>query len=224
MKNILVAEDDKDIVELLALYLESNNYTVFKSYNGEEALDIFKNNKIDLVLADIMMEKKDGYELLKEIRAISDVPFVIISAKTQDNDKILGLNLGADVYITKPFNPLEVLAYINAIFRRNSLDKPLVIGDIKLDLVNFKAYKKDIDLNLTNSEFKMLSMLMKNAGKIFTKNELYECLGNTYCDDDNTVMVHIFNIRSKIEDDPTNPKYIVTVRGLGYKFLESYYE
>lgn len=224
MKNILIAEDDKDIVELLTLYLESNNYQVFKSYNGKEAWDIFNKNKIDLVLADIMMDEVDGYELLKKIRTISDVPFIIVSAKAQDNDKILGLNLGADVYITKPFNPLEVLAYIKTIFRRSSTDKIIIFHDLKLDLESYKAYKKGVDLNLTSSEIKMLAMMMKNVGKIFTKNELYSCLGNSYCYDDNTVMVHISNIRSKIEDDPSNPKYIVTVRGLGYKFLENYYE
>ena len=217
MKNILIAEDDKDIVELLALYLESSNYNVFKSYNGVDALDVFNNNAIDLILADVMMEKMDGYELVKEIRKISDVPVIFVSAKNEDNDRILGLNLGADAYITKPFNPLEVLAYINALFRRlSSNNKNILIGDIKLDLETYQVYKKDKLLNLTTAEIKILALLMKNPGKVFTKYQLYENINNNFGDDDNTIMVHISNLRSKLDDKDS--KYIVTVRGLGYKF------
>ncbi|MCX4253900.1 MAG: response regulator transcription factor [Bacilli bacterium] len=217
MKNILIAEDDKDIVELLALYLESSNYNVFKSYNGVDALDVFNNNAIDLILADVMMEKMDGYELVKEIRKVSDVPVIFVSAKNEDNDRILGLNLGADAYITKPFNPLEVLAYINALFRRlSSNNKNILIGDIKLDLETYQVYKKDKLLNLTTAEIKILALLMKNPGKVFTKYQLYENINNNLGDDDNTIMVHISNLRSKLDDKDS--KYIVTVRGLGYKF------
>lgn len=217
MKNILIAEDDKDIVELLALYLESSNYNVFKSYNGVDALEIFNNNALDLILADVMMEKMDGYELVKEIRKISDVPVIFVSAKNEDNDRILGLNLGADAYITKPFNPLEVLAYINALFRRlSSNNKNILIGDIKLDLETYQVYKKDKLLNLTTAEIKILALLMKNPGKVFTKYQLYENINNNLGDDDNTIMVHISNLRSKLDDKDS--KYIVTVRGLGYKF------
>ncbi|MCI8671263.1 MAG: response regulator transcription factor [Bacilli bacterium] len=217
MKNILIAEDDKDIVELLALYLESSNYNVFKSYNGVDALEIFNNNALDLILADVMMEKMDGYELVKEIRKVSDVPVIFVSAKNEDNDRILGLNLGADAYITKPFNPLEVLAYINALFRRlSSNNKNILIGDIKLDLETYQVYKKDKLLNLTTAEIKILALLMKNPGKVFTKYQLYENINNNLGDDDNTIMVHISNLRSKLDDKDS--KYIVTVRGLGYKF------
>jgi DNA-binding response OmpR family regulator len=217
MKNILIAEDDKDIVELLALYLESSNYNVFKSYNGVDALDVFNNNAIDLILADVMMEKMDGYELVKEIRKVSDVPVIFVSAKNEDNDRILGLNLGADAYITKPFNPLEVLAYINALFRRlSSNNKNILIGDIKIDLETYQVYKKDKLLNLTTAEIKILALLMKNPGKVFTKYQLYENINNNFGDDDNTIMVHISNLRSKLDDKDS--KYIVTVRGLGYKF------
>lgn len=217
MKNILIAEDDKDIVELLALYLESSNYNVFKSYNGVDALDVFNNNAIDLILVDVMMEKMDGYELVKEIRKVSDVPVIFVSAKNEDNDRILGLNLGADAYITKPFNPLEVLAYINALFRRlSSNNKNILIGDIKLDLETYQVYKKDKLLNLTTAEIKILALLMKNPGKVFTKYQLYENINNNLGDDDNTIMVHISNLRSKLDDKDS--KYIVTVRGLGYKF------
>jgi len=219
MKNILIAEDDKDIVELLTLYLESNNYNVYKSYNGKEALTIYNEKTIDLVIADVMMEVMDGYELIKNIRKFSDVPVIFLSAKASDNDRILGLNLGADAYITKPFNPLEVLAYINAIFRRTSKEsKTISIGNIKLDLDNFLVYKDDELLNLTTAEIKILALLMKNPGKVFTKYQLYEAISNNYCFDDNTIMVHISNLRSKLEDNVSKSKYIVTVRGLGYKF------
>lgn len=219
MKNILIAEDDKDIVELLTLYLESNNYNVYKSYNGKEALAIFNANEIDLVIADVMMDVMDGYELVKNIRKISDVPVIFASAKTADNDRILGLNVGADAYITKPFNPLEVLAYINAILRRTTnANKNIIAGNIKLDLDNFEVYKDDKLLSLTTAEIKILALLMKNPGKVFTKYQLYEAISNNYCFDDNTVMVHISNLRSKLEDNANKPKYIVTVRGLGYKF------
>lgn len=219
MKNILIAEDDKDIVELLTLYLESNNYNVYKSYNGKEALAIFNANEIDLVIADVMMDVMDGYELVKNIRKISDVPVIFASAKTADNDRILGLNVGADAYITKPFNPLEVLAYINAILRRTTnANKNIIAGNIKLDLDNFEVYKDDKLLSLTTAEIKILALLMKNPGKVFTKYQLYEAISNNYCFDDNTIMVHISNLRSKLEDNANKPKYIVTVRGLGYKF------
>lgn len=219
MKNILIAEDDKDIVELLTLYLESNNYNVYKSYNGKEALAIFNSNEIDLVIADVMMDVMDGYELVKNIRKISDVPVIFASAKTADNDRILGLNVGADAYITKPFNPLEVLAYINAILRRTTnANKNIIAGNIKLDLDNFEVYKDDKLLSLTTAEIKILALLMKNPGKVFTKYQLYEAISNNYCFDDNTIMVHISNLRSKLEDNANKPKYIVTVRGLGYKF------
>ena len=161
MKNILIAEDDKDIVELLALYLESSNYNVFKSYNGVDALDVFNNNAIDLILADVMMEKMDGYELVKEIRKVSDVPVIFVSAKNEDNDRILGLNLGADAYITKPFNPLEVLAYINALFRRlSSNNKNILIGDINLDLETYQVYKKDKLLSVTTAVCGCVALLM----------------------------------------------------------------
>jgi len=219
MKNILIAEDDKDIVELLALYLESNNYNVYKSYNGKGALNIFKENTIDLIIADVMMDVMDGYELIKSIRKFSEVPVIFLSAKSSDNDRILGLNLGADAYITKPFNPLEVLAYINAIFRRTKNDnKTIILGNIKLDLDNFLVYKDEKLLTLTTAEIKILALLMKNPGKVFTKYQLYEAISNNYCFDDNTVMVHISNLRSKLEENASKPKYIVTVRGLGYKF------
>ena len=155
--NVLIAEDDESIVELLTLYLNSNGFNVISANDGEAAMELLRHRKTDIVLVDIMMSKMNGYELIKAIRQENNLPIIIISAKNEDSDKILGLNLGADAYITKPFNPLEVIAYVRAMLRRY------------------------------------------------------------YENDDRTMMVHISNIRAKIEDDPANPKYIKTVRGLGYK-------
>lgn len=227
-KNILIAEDDHDIKELLTLYLESNDFKVFLASDGCEALKIFNAEKIDLALIDIMMPNMSGYELVKEIRKVKNIPIIIMSAKSMDTDKVLGLNLGADAYITKPFNPLEVIAYINALLRRcydfndEIKDVPsslICIGELCLDLEKYLLRKNNNIVPLTSTEIKILSMLMKSPERVFTKAKLYECInGDIYANDENTMMVHISNLRAKIEDDPANPKYIKTVRGLGYKF------
>lgn len=223
---ILVCEDDKDIVELLKLYLESNNFLVTSAYDGIEALDKFKNNKYDVIIMDIMMPKINGYEVIKTVRQSSDIPVIIISAKNLDSDKVLGLDIGADAYITKPFNPLEVVAYVKALIRRGyefSLDSgsnpDIVIGDLVLQMDKYLLKKRDEIVPLTSTELKIIAKMMQNSGKVFTKSQLYECISGDYFEsDDNTMMVHISNIRSKIEDNPANPSYIITVRGLGYKF------
>ncbi len=222
---ILIAEDDKDIVELLKLYLESNEFIVSCFYDGIHALESFNKNEYDLVIADIMMPGLNGYELIKEIRKISNVPIIITSAKNMDSDKVLGLDIGADAYITKPFNPLELVAYVKAILRRCSEYKSLGdelgtihVGELSLDLNKYVFKKNDKIVPLTSTEMKILSMMMKSPGKVFTKSQIYECINGDYYDtDDNTMMVHISNIRGKIEDNPAKPDYIKTVRGLGYK-------
>lgn len=227
MKTILIAEDDPDILELLNLYLESNHYQVLNARNGIEAFEIFHKEEIQVLIVDIMMPEMNGYELIKKVRRESNVPIIILSAKNQDTDKVLGLNLGADAYITKPFNPLEVIAYIEAVSRRytkeeqKEIKEDLIIkeGDLTLLLDRYLLKKKEKTVPLTSTEFKILAKLMKSPGRIFTKSQLYECInGELYENDENTMMVHISNLRSKIEEDPSNPKYIITVRGLGYKF------
>lgn len=222
--NILIAEDDKDIVDLLKLYLENEGYKTFVANNGEDAYNIFTSSDINICLFDIMMPKLNGYELTKNIRKISQVPILILSAKNHDNDKIIGLNIGADDYITKPFNPLEVIARVKAIIRRNydfkNDEKKLnyVVGELTINQETLSAYKKEELLYLTPTELKILMTLMKEPGKIFTKVQLYENINGEYFEtDDNTIMVHISRLREKIEDDPKNPKYIKTIRGLGYK-------
>lgn len=223
MATILICEDDLDIVELLKLYLTSNKFDVISASNGLEALEILKNNHVDLLISDIMMPNLNGYELIKKIRETNlNLPIIILSAKTMDVDKVLGFDIGADAYITKPFNPLEVIANINAILRRANLNnqtKEIVVDNLVLNLEEYTFKKNNNLINLTTTEFKILSILMKNPNKIFTKSELYEYLNGSYYEfDDNVMMVHISNIRNKIEDNPKEPKYIKTLRGVGYKF------
>lgn len=223
---LLIAEDDEDIVELLSLYLENEDFKIFKAYNGEDALQIIKEQEIDLAVLDIMMPKINGYELTKKIRERSNIPIIILSAKNQDSDKILGLNIGADDYLTKPFNPLEIIARVNSNLRRfyhlneggGSEDILIKNGELKLDTQTLSLYKGGKEIMLTPTEYKIMLMLMKSPGRVFTKSQIYENInGEYFTNDDNTMMVHMSKIRDKIEDDPKNPSYIKTVRGLGYK-------
>ena len=222
-KKVLIAEDDKDITEILSLYLEKNNFEIYIADNGKKALNIVQTKKIDIALVDIMMPIMNGYELIKEIRKKSHIPVIIISSKNMEKDKILGLDIGADAYITKPFNPLEVVANVKAIIRRcykyeeeNNQKVKIVIGELEFDEEEYTVRKNGEKINLTNTETKILSKMMKEPGKIFTREQLYKCINNQYFEtDDNTIMVHISNIRSKIKDEQS--KYIKTIRGVGYK-------
>lgn len=224
MKNvtILIAEDDKDIIDLMTLYLENEGNQIIVAENGEEGYEAFLNHDIQLCIFDIMMPKLNGYELIKKIRKRFQVPILIVSAKNQDNDKIVGLNIGADDYLTKPFNPLELVARVNAMLRRNNClkqEEVIKVKNLTLNTETFSLYKNDEQLYLTPTELRILAILMKQPGKIFTKIQLYEQISGDYFEsDDNTMMVHISRIRDKIEDDPKNPQFIKTIRGLGYKF------
>lgn len=224
---VLIAEDDKDIIEVLRLYIESNDMEVIPAEDGEAALAIAKEQEVTIALVDIMMPKINGYELIKQIRQFSNIPIIIISAKSADSDKVLGLDIGADAYITKPFNPLEVVAYIKAEIRRcyhmdkegsNNESKCIIVKDLKLNPDEGTLTKNGSAVTMTTAELKILEKLMKSPNRIFTKAQLYECINDEYyCSDENTIVVHISNIRSKIEEDPAKPKYIKTMRGLGYK-------
>lgn len=225
---ILIAEDEKEIIDLLKLYLEKENLEVVPAYNGEEALRIIENEKIDLAILDIMMPKVNGFEVTKEIRSKQNIPIIILSAKQMDSDKILGLDLGADDYITKPFNPLEVLARIKAQIRRtynlntNLLDNinpdSIKLGELELDENSFKLTKNNEEIILTPTEFKIIHLFMKSPGRVYTKSQIFENIkGDYFYGDDNTLMVYISRVREKIEDNPKKPIYIKTVRGLGYK-------
>jgi DNA-binding response OmpR family regulator len=227
-KPILIAEDDPDITELLMLYLTSSGFSVRTASDGEQALNIVRTEKISLALVDIMMPKINGYELIQFIRQISNIPIIILSARSMDSDKILGLDMGADAYITKPFNPLEVVAYVKALQRRyyqlgaEQEEAPastiLTLGELELDTEKFLLKKRGELVQLTSTELKIIAQLMKCPGRIFTREQLYRCVnGEFFGSDSNTMMVHISNIRAKLEDDPSHPRYLKTVRGLGYK-------
>jgi DNA-binding response OmpR family regulator len=226
--NILVADDEKEIVELIELYLSKESYNIIKAYDGIEAYSKFGEERIDLAIIDIMMPLLDGFKLVKRIREKYNTPVIILSAKSEDMDKILGLGLGADDYMTKPFNPLELTARVQAQLRRYhklgtsvelSEKSTIEIGDILLDEDGLAAFKGGKQLELTSKEFKILHLLMKNQGKVYTKRQIFEYVWeDNYYNDDNVVMVHLSNLRDKIEDNPKAPKYIKTIRGLGYKF------
>ena len=225
---ILIAEDEQDIAELLKLYFENEGYCVFWAGNGVEALKILEREDISLAVLDIMMPRMDGYELTRRIRETSNIPILILSARDKSNDKILGLNLGADDYMAKPFDPLEIVARVNSNLRRFyqlNTENPnreesyiLKVGDLSLDTQTLVLKKKGEEVLLTPMEYKILALLMKKPGTIYTKVQIYESTSGEYFEsDDNTIMVHISNLRDKIEDNPKNPRYIKTIRGVGYK-------
>lgn len=225
---ILIAEDEKDIVDLLKLYLEKEDLEIIPAYNGEDALNIIETHKIDLAVLDIMMPKLNGFELTKKIRSKYSIPIIILSAKQMDSDKILGLDLGADDYITKPFNPLEVIARIKSQLRRSynlnnnltgeNVNNTLKVGELLLHENSFKLTKNDAEIILTPTEFKIIHLLMKSPGRVYTKSQIFENIkGDYFYGDDNTLMVYISKLRDKIEDNPKKPIYIKTIRGLGYK-------
>lgn len=224
---ILIADDDEDILEILELYLEKDGFEVIKAINGQKAWGIIEKGKIDMAIIDVMMPIIDGFKLVKKIREEHNLPVIILSAKNQDTDKILGLGLGADDYVVKPFNPLEVVARVEAQLRRfynlnsdsKNVQKIIKIGEIELDVFSNTLKKRDNEVTLTSVEYKIIKLLMENAGRVFTKKEIFETVWEDYfMGDDNTIMVHMSNLREKIEDDSRKPIYLKTVRGLGYKF------
>lgn len=224
---ILIAEDDEDIIGLLKLYLEKDGYELILANDGEEAFAKVLQNDISLAILDIMMPKMNGYELTKKLREVTQIPILILSAKNQDSEKILGLDLGADDYLTKPFNPLEVLARVRSLLRRSyefkvenvENDNIITLGEITLDDNARIIRKNGEEIQFTATEYKIVALLMKKPGRVFTKAQIYECInGEYYQSDDNSLMVHIYRIREKIESDSKNPIYVKTVRGLGYKF------
>lgn len=225
---ILIAEDDADIVELLKLYLENAKYRVIAAEDGVAAYELLQQQSPDLAIIDIMMPRMNGYELTKKIRSKNNIPIIILSAKNADSDKILGLDLGADDYLTKPFNPLEVVARVNSNLRRfyqlnesvgeQTEKKVLTVGDLHLHTDTLQLFRGEEEISVTPTEYKILAMLMEHPGHVFTKVQIYENINGEYFEsDDNTMMVHISKLREKIEKDSKDPRYLKTVRGLGYK-------
>ena len=210
---ILVVDDDKDIVGAIAKLLEMEGYKVIKAYDGLEALEKLTENSIQLILIDVMMPKLDGLSTMMKIRATENIPILVLSAKSEDTDKVLGLSMGADDYITKPYNPME-LGAIDTVNKTDIIE----IGGLELD-TKAKSLKVDGEpVKLTATELKILELLMKNAGRIFSAEEIYSKVWNedAYAVE-NTVMVHIRHIREKIEINPREPKYLKVVWGIGYK-------
>ncbi|GGF86314.1 response regulator transcription factor [Paenibacillus aceti] len=229
-KTILLVEYDPDIVELLKLFLEKD-YDVLEANNGIEAAEQFSRHSIDLAVIDIMMPELDGYQLLRWIRKQYKLPVLIVSAKNQEIDKIAGLGLGADDFITKPFSPLEVVARVQAQLRRSyefnepipagtdEEEAPIKIGNLCLDHEACMLVKRGEALPLSAIEYKLLKLLMSKPGRIYTKKQIFEKVWeDVYMADDNTIMVQISRLRDKIEDSPREPVYIKTIRGLGYRF------
>ena len=227
MYNILVVDDDKEIVGAIEIYLKKEGYNILKAYNGEEALDIVNSNEIHLIILDIMMPKKDGLETLEEIRKTKTIPVILLSAKSEDYDKIGGLNSGADDYITKPFNPLELIARVNSVLRRyvsfGSLKKEENGNVYKTGglVVNDDTKKVTVDgkeVKLTATEFNILKFLLANKGKVYSIPQIYENVWNEEgFGAENIIAVHIRHIREKIEINPKEPRYLKVIWGVGYK-------
>lgn len=228
-QNILIVDDEKEIVDLIEIYLKNEGYEVHKANNGCDALKILEEASIHLVLLDIMMPGIDGLEVCRRIRQDRNIPIIMLSAKSQDMDKVMGLTTGADDYITKPFNPIELLARVKSQLRRylylnpniNKNQDELVVGGIKINKNTHAVYKDGERIALTPTEFGIFLLLASNPGRVFSSEEIFERVWEEhYFQSNNTVMVHIRRLREKIEDDPQNPQYVKTVWGVGYKFEE----
>ena len=225
-KRILVVDDEKLIVKGIRFSLEQDGMEVDVAYDGEEALKLAGNNKYDLILLDVMLPKFTGFEVCQQIREFSNVPIIMLTAKSEDMDKILGLEYGADDYITKPFNILEVKARIKAIMRRmdtkeakHKNENVITISDMKMDRESRRIFISDKEVNLTTKEFEVLELLIMNPGKVYSRDNLLKIIwGEDYPGDVRTVDVHIRRLREKIEVNPSEPKYVQTKWGLGYFF------
>ncbi|PEJ03789.1 response regulator transcription factor [Bacillus wiedmannii] len=226
---ILIADDDKEIRNLLKIYLERELYMVDTAVNGEEALQLFNQNNYNLVILDLMMPKVDGIEVCRKLRDKTNVPILMLTAKDHEIDKILGLSIGADDYITKPFSIHEVVARVKALMRRflvlgsntTAQEKTiLTFKGLTINLNTYTVHTNKEEISLTGKELELLKFFTSNPGQVFTKTQLFRNVwDDNYIEDDNTVMVHIRKLRKKIEINPSNPKFIQTVWGIGYKFV-----
>lgn len=226
MQTILVCDDDKEIVEAIEIYLQQEGYQVLKAYDGEEALKMLQENEVHLLILDVMMPRLDGIRTTLKIREESSIPIIILSAKTEDADKILGLNIGADDYVEKPFNPLELVARVKSQLRRytqlgNAAENSAAVYEVGGLSINDDLKEVTVDgeaVRLTPIEYNILLLLVKNQGKVFSINQIYESIWNENAiGADNTVAVHIRHIREKIEINPKEPRYLKVVWGVGYK-------
>lgn len=227
MYNILVCDDERDIVSALKIYLEAEGYNIYTAYNGNEAVRSVAENDIHLVLMDIMMPECDGITAMVKLREISNIPVILLTAKSEDTDKILGLNVGADDYVTKPFNPVEVIARVKSQLRRymqlggGKITEPengYTIGNIELNNKSKQIFVDGEEVSLTPTEFEILKLLMKNAGEVLSPKEIYKKVwGGEALGAESTVAVHIRHLREKIEINPAEPRYLKVVWAHGYK-------
>lgn len=226
MANILVCDDDREIVDAIEIYLSQDGYRIFKAYDGEQAIELLKKEDIQLLIMDVMMPKLDGIRATLKIREYSSIPIIMLSAKSEDTDKILGLNIGADDYITKPFNPLELAARVKSNLRRYtslgslSTDSKAIfqVGGLVINDDTKQVTVDDEPVKLTPIEYNILLLLVKNQGRVFSIDQIYESIWNEDAiGADNTVAVHIRHIREKIEINPKEPRYLKVVWGVGYK-------
>lgn len=225
MTNILVVEDDKEINNLLCESLKNEMYNTIQAYDGKEALSKYDEN-INLVILDLMIPYVDGIEVLRQIREKSKIPVIILSAKDDECDRVVGFSMGADDYMVKPFFIKELIARVKAQLRRyndynntsDNYEDVFIYGDLKVDSRNYKAYKNNIELNLRPKEFDILKLFLSNPNRVFTKEQIFQSVWkDEFISDDNTVMVHIKRLRNKIEDNDSAPRYIKTVWGIGYR-------
>lgn len=227
--NILLIEDDKKICEMICDFLTSENYNVTTAIDGEMAIDIFKKHTFHLILLDLMLPKLNGFETLKYIRSVSVTPVIIITAKDNDTDKLMGLNLGADDYITKPFSLVELLARVKAHIRRATIysssdsfhDKIIQYKDLTINVSQHTVFQNDTDLNLTHTEFEIIRLLAANQGRAFSKEQLYNTIQKeAYYGNENVLNTHINRLRNKLSDGKGKNTYIKTLWGIGYKMEE----
>lgn len=225
-ERILVVDNEQEIRELIAAHLKREGMLVYQADCGQKGLEMIGNNTFNLIVLDIMMDDLDGFEVLREIRKTNPyLPVVFLSARQEDYDKVLGFGLGADDYVTKPFSPAELTARIKAHVKRNSAFREtvdngerIVRGSLCMDLRSYTVTKDGKPISLSAMEFKLLKFLMENPGRVFTKVQIYRNVWEGNFEDDNSVMVYISHIRDKIEDDPKEPRFVQTIRGIGYKF------
>ena len=225
-RKILIVDDDRKTVDLLRLYLEKDGYQVLAAHDGRQALDLTRQRRPDLIVLDLMLPNVDGLDVCRILRAESATPIIMLTARTTEDDKLLGLDLGADDYITKPFSPREVVARVRVVLRRAGEERAkgpesVRFRDLAVDFVSHTARMRGEPLRLTPKEFKLLEMLVKQPGRAWSRLELLEqVFGFDYEGFERTVDVHVMNLRKKIERDPARPEYIQTVYGVGYKFAE----
>ncbi len=222
VKKILVVDDEKKIVDILKAYLERDGYRVITSYDGRSALDLARSNSPDLIILDLMLPEVSGWDVCREVRKESNVPVIMLTARDDTTDKIIGLELGADDYVTKPFDPKEIISRVRAVLRRSegkAVSKAILnVGDIVIDTEKRIVRRGERNIELTPIEFEILRVLAENAGRVYSRMQILDRVqGDAYEGYERTIDSHIKNLRKKLEHDPEHPRYIITVYGVGYK-------